>query len=612
MSADAERLHFRRVALIGIGLINGSLALVMRRAGLADEIVACARTEETLAKARALGLADRTTTVPREAVAGADLVVLGTPVGACGAVAEAMAPGLERHAIVSDVGSLKAEVIRAVVPHLPEPSRFVAAHPVAGTEHSGPEAAFATLFERRHCILTPIEDTDPQALRVVAGLWRAAGCMVDTMTPEHHDRVLAITSHLPHLIAYTIVATVADLEHHLQAEVLRYAAGGFTDFTRIAASDPVMWRDVFLHNREAVLEMLGRFTEDLAALQRAIRWGEGDKLSLTTEPSANTASTGIAVKSGTLSTLVRSNMVETPLTRSALARANGFGATSEATRARACFGLGWLAAGHKLCYLAPMVRRSMGWGRPPLCDRALFPGILMNLRNIAIIAHVDHGKTTLVDALLKQAGAFRVNQKVEAQAMDSNDLERERGITILAKCTSIFWKGTRINIVDTPGHADFGGEVERILNMVDGAIVLVDACEGPLPQTKFVVSKALKQGLRPIVAINKIDRPDERHDAVLNETSTCSPTSMPATSSSTSPCSTARAATAGWRSTPRAPRPTWCRCSTWCSSTCRRRRSRTDRSACSPPRWRPIPISAASSRAASGRAASSPTRPSRR
>jgi cyclohexadieny/prephenate dehydrogenase len=278
VSATLERPHFNRVALIGIGLVNGSLSLVMRRHGLADEIVACARTEATLDKAKALGLADRTTTVPRQAVAGADLVVIGTPVGACGAVAEALAPGLDPDAVVTDVGSIKAEVIRAVVPHLPEPGRFVAAHPVAGTEHSGPEAAFATLFERRHCILTPIEDTDPQAVRVVASLWRAAGSMVETMTPEHHDRVLAITSHLPHLIAYTIVATVSDLEQHLQAEVLRYAAGGFTDFTRIAASDPVMWRDVFLHNREAVLEMLGRFTEDLAALQRAIRWGEGDKL----------------------------------------------------------------------------------------------------------------------------------------------------------------------------------------------------------------------------------------------------------------------------------------------------------------------------------------------
>jgi cyclohexadieny/prephenate dehydrogenase len=278
MSAAPARPHFNRVALIGIGLINGSLALVMRREGLVDEIVACARTEATLSKARALNLADRTTTVPRDAVAGADLVVIGTPVGACGALAEAMAPGLAPATIVTDVGSLKAEVIRAVAPHLPEPGRFVGAHPVAGTEHSGPEAAFAALFERRHCILTPIEDTDPEAVRAVAGLWRAAGSMVETMTPEHHDRVLAITSHLPHLIAYTIVATVADLEQHLQAEVLRYAAGGFTDFTRIAASDPIMWRDVFLHNREAVLEMLGRFTEDLAALQRAIRWGEGDKL----------------------------------------------------------------------------------------------------------------------------------------------------------------------------------------------------------------------------------------------------------------------------------------------------------------------------------------------
>jgi len=278
VSAAPERPHFRRVAMLGIGLVNGSLALVMRREGLADEIVACARTEATLDKARALGLADRTTTAPAEAVRGADLVVVGTPVGAYAAVARAMAPGLSPEAIVTDVGSIKAEAIRAVVPHLPEPARFVAAHPVAGTEHSGPEAAFATLFERRHCILTPIEDTDPEAVRMVAGLWRAAGSMVETMTPEHHDRVLAITSHLPHLIAYTIVATVADLEQHLQAEVLRYAAGGFTDFTRIAASDPIMWRDVFLHNREAVLEMLGRFTEDLAALQRAIRWSEGDKL----------------------------------------------------------------------------------------------------------------------------------------------------------------------------------------------------------------------------------------------------------------------------------------------------------------------------------------------
>jgi cyclohexadieny/prephenate dehydrogenase len=275
---DAPPPHFRRVALIGIGLVNGSLALVMRREKLADEIVACARTERTLAKARELGLADRTTTAPLEAVEGADLVVIGTPPASAGPVARAMAPGLAENAIVTDVGSIKAKIIRDVVPRLPARSRFVAGHPVAGTEHSGPEAAFDTLFENRHCILTPIEDTDPEAVAVVAGMWRAAGMRVETMTPEHHDRVLAITSHLPHLIAYCIVGTVADLEEHLQSEVLRYAAGGFTDFTRIAGSDPVMWRDVFLHNREAVLEMLGRFSEDLAALQRAIRWGEGDKL----------------------------------------------------------------------------------------------------------------------------------------------------------------------------------------------------------------------------------------------------------------------------------------------------------------------------------------------
>ena len=278
MSAPSGPPRFERVALIGIGLINGSLALNLRAAEVAGEIVACARTEATLEKARALGLADRTTTSPRAAVAGADLVVIGTPPAAAGAVAQAMAPGLPGKAIVTDVGSIKAQIIRDVVPHLPEPGRFVAGHPVAGTEHSGPEAAFEALFRGRHCILTPIEDTDPDAIAAVAAMWRAAGMTVETMTPEHHDRVLAITSHLPHLIAYTIVGTVADLEDHLQTEVLRYAAGGFTDFTRIAGSDPVMWRDVFLSNREAVLEMLGRFTEDLAALQRAIRWGEGDKL----------------------------------------------------------------------------------------------------------------------------------------------------------------------------------------------------------------------------------------------------------------------------------------------------------------------------------------------
>ncbi len=270
--------HFERVALIGIGLINGSLALNLRRHRLADEIVACARREATLARARELSLADRTTTDPAAAVADADLGVIGTPPASVGAVAKALAPGLAPDAIVTDVSSIKAEVVRALRRNLPHPGRLVGGHPVAGTEHSGPDAAFAELFGGRPCVLTPLDDTDPAAVERVAGLWRAVGMRVETMTPEHHDRVLAITSHLPHLIAYTIVGTVADLEEHLQSEVLRYAAGGFTDFTRIAGSDPVMWRDVFLHNREAVLEMLGRFTEDLAALQRAIRWGEGDKL----------------------------------------------------------------------------------------------------------------------------------------------------------------------------------------------------------------------------------------------------------------------------------------------------------------------------------------------
>jgi cyclohexadieny/prephenate dehydrogenase len=269
---------FERVAMLGIGLINGSLAAVLRRQGAAGEIVAYARQEQTRARAVELGLCDRAEADPAAAVAGADLVVLGVPPAAVGAVAAAMRPGLSAEAIVTDVSSIKAQVVRDVVPHLPAPSRFVPGHPVAGTEHSGPDAAFATLFERRRCILTPIEDTDPLAVERVREMWELAGSSVDTMTPEHHDRVLAITSHLPHLIAYTIVGTVADLEDQARTEVFKYAAGGFTDFTRIAASDPVMWRDVLLGNREAVLEMLGRFTEDMVALQRAIRWGNGESL----------------------------------------------------------------------------------------------------------------------------------------------------------------------------------------------------------------------------------------------------------------------------------------------------------------------------------------------
>jgi cyclohexadieny/prephenate dehydrogenase len=259
-------------------LVNGSLATVLRRQGAAEEIVAHARRQETRTRAVELGLCDRAEADAAAAVSGADLVVLGVPPAAIGSVVAAMRAGLPEDAIVTDVSSIKAQVVRDVVPHLPTPSLFVPGHPVAGTEHSGPDAAFATLFERRRCILTPIEDTDPVAVERVRELWELAGSSVDVMTPEHHDRVLAITSHLPHLIAYTIVGTVADLEDEARTEVFKYAAGGFTDFTRIAASDPTMWRDVLLGNREAVLEMLGRFTEDLVALQRAIRWGEGETL----------------------------------------------------------------------------------------------------------------------------------------------------------------------------------------------------------------------------------------------------------------------------------------------------------------------------------------------
>ena len=274
----AEQKMFQRIALIGIGLINSSIARLVRRDGLAEHIVGCARTAETLEKAKALGLVDSGTLDVAAAVTDADLVILGAPVGANTALAEAMAPKLKPGAIVTDVGSVKAAVIRDISPHLPEGVHFVPGHPVAGTEHSGPEAGFAELFDDRWCILTPPEGTSQEAVDKITAFWRQAGMKVEIMTAEHHDRVLAITSHLPHLIAYNIVGTVADLENATQREVIKYAAGGFRDFTRIAASDPIMWRDVFLENREALLEMLGRFTEDLAALQRAIRWGDGAHL----------------------------------------------------------------------------------------------------------------------------------------------------------------------------------------------------------------------------------------------------------------------------------------------------------------------------------------------
>lgn len=270
--------HFARVALIGIGLIGSSLARLLRRDSLAGHIAVCARSHATLDKAAALGLADSTTTDARAAVEGASLVMLCAPLGAYAALADAMAPGLRPGCIVSDVGSAKQCVIADLGPRLPDGVHLVPGHPVAGTEHSGPEAGFAELFDGRFCILTPPPGTDRAAVATVAALWRHAGMTVAEMPAHEHDKILAITSHLPHLIAYTIVGTASDLSDELKAEVVKYSAGGFRDFTRIAASDPVMWRDIFLNNRDAVLEMLGRFTEDLTALQRAIRWGEADVL----------------------------------------------------------------------------------------------------------------------------------------------------------------------------------------------------------------------------------------------------------------------------------------------------------------------------------------------
>ncbi len=269
---------YDRVALIGLGLIAGSMALAMRRAGLAGEIVGTARTAETQAVARELGLCDRVTETAVEAVAGADLVVLCTPVGAMGALAAEIAPHLAPGATVTDVGSVKAAVIAAVAPHVPEGVHFVPAHPLAGTEHSGPRAGFATLFDNRWCLLVPAEGTDRAAVERLGALWRGMGANVAEMDAEHHDLVLAVTSHAPHLIAYTMVGVADDLGRVTDSEVVKYSAAGFRDFTRIAASDPTMWRDVFLTNREATLEILGRFTEELFALQRAIRTGDGAHL----------------------------------------------------------------------------------------------------------------------------------------------------------------------------------------------------------------------------------------------------------------------------------------------------------------------------------------------
>ena len=266
---------FRRLALIGIGLIGSSVARIARERGdLAASVVACAPSAKTRARVLELGLADAVEEDPARAVAGADCVMLAAPVGAFAAIAAAIAPYLAPGAILTDVGSTKQSVIRDVGPLVPLGVHFVPAHPVAGTEYSGPDAGFVSLFQGRYTLVVPPAGTDEAAVETVCEFWRRCGAMVERMEPAHHDRVLAIVSHLPHLLAFTICGTADDLADESRSEVLRFAASGFRDFTRIAASDPVMWRDIFLNNREALLEMLARFLEDAQAMARAVRWGD--------------------------------------------------------------------------------------------------------------------------------------------------------------------------------------------------------------------------------------------------------------------------------------------------------------------------------------------------
>lgn len=271
---------FNKVTIIGIGLIGSSLARVIRRNGLAKTISVYDANDNYMRKAVELGIADNFGKTPAEAVADADLVVLSTPVGAYGALTKAMVPAMKPGAIITDVGSIKKYAVNAIEKNIPEDSGilFVPGHPVAGTEKSGPEAGFYELFEGRWCILTPSEKTSPEALEKVAEMWRSAKMRIDTMTAKHHDKVMAAVSHLPHLIAFSIVGTVADLEGYEQQEIIKYSASGFRDFTRIAGSDPTMWRDILLNNKSTILELIQRFVEDLIALERNIRWDEGDRL----------------------------------------------------------------------------------------------------------------------------------------------------------------------------------------------------------------------------------------------------------------------------------------------------------------------------------------------
>jgi cyclohexadieny/prephenate dehydrogenase len=269
---------FDSISVIGLGLIGSSLARGVKSRGLAREVKGYDLSQAVRDRASELGFCDVVADRPEVAVAGAELVVIAVPVGATADAVGAIAPHLAKGAIITEVGSVKAAVIRQVVPQLPPGVAFVPGHPIAGTEHSGPDAGFADLFEGRWCILSPCELSSEAAIEKVSALWRALGSQVEIMTPEHHDIVLAITSHIPHLIAFNIVGTAADVEEVTRSEVIKFSAGGFRDFTRIAASDPVMWRDVFLNNKDAVLEMLGRFSEDLSALQRLIRWEDGEAL----------------------------------------------------------------------------------------------------------------------------------------------------------------------------------------------------------------------------------------------------------------------------------------------------------------------------------------------
>jgi cyclohexadieny/prephenate dehydrogenase len=274
----SARPPFNRLALIGVGLIGSSIARAARAQGVVRSISATARSEATRRRVAELGIADQVVESNAAAVEGADLVIVCIPVGASGAVAREIGPHLQPGAIVSDVGSVKGAVLREMAPHIPAGVHLVPAHPVAGTEYSGPDAGFAELFVNRWCILTPPEGADPDAVERLAAFWRVLGANVETMNAEHHDLVLAVTSHLPHLIAYTIVGTADELGQVTRSEVLQFSAGGFRDFTRIASSDPTMWRDIFIANKDAVLEMLGRFNEDISSLTRAIRRGDGDAL----------------------------------------------------------------------------------------------------------------------------------------------------------------------------------------------------------------------------------------------------------------------------------------------------------------------------------------------